>query len=301
MSSDDGEQEALERIRKYLDAGHSIEAIRQAGWAEWLDYFESKGVSVVQDSESPETGSRFNQPEEQTLPDATTPSGVDSKFTMMLSGLYIGRQVETKGIFSKRKFVRLGPLITTGAFLFETGAVLGRAMRDRLPTFAYPFCSATPENVELADFMRRQGQAVASAAPEATTIFELIVISEMRKAEPNRSGEQWNEWFFANGDSELTVDFAGQMGALFQSGGAGYGAEFPEKFEQLFASSYKVDDPELWREAAKAGLDVPPEPPDFDTLETRTKNDLAMFAEYCAEFYPDYVKKLGLGDFVTKA
>ena len=30
-----GEQTALEQIRKYLDAGHSIDAIREAGWGEW--------------------------------------------------------------------------------------------------------------------------------------------------------------------------------------------------------------------------------------------------------------------------
>ena len=43
---DENEQDALSKIKVYLDAGHSIQAIREAGWGEWLDYFASKGVSL---------------------------------------------------------------------------------------------------------------------------------------------------------------------------------------------------------------------------------------------------------------
>ncbi len=42
-----GEQTALEQIRKYLDAGHSVDAIRDAGWGEWIDHFDAKGVSLA--------------------------------------------------------------------------------------------------------------------------------------------------------------------------------------------------------------------------------------------------------------
>lgn len=221
-----------------------------------------------------------------------------SKFTMMLAQHYVGQQVEAKGLISKRKFVRMGPLIMTGAFLFETGAVLGRAMRDRLATFTYPFCSTTPDNAELADFIRRQGQAVASAAPEVNTIHELVFISEMRKADPTLPAEQWSAWLLANGDAEVTVDLAGQMGLMYQSSGAGFGAEFPDRFEELYANSYARQDPADWKRMHEAGLDIPSEQDGFVPLDARTKNDLNMFAEYCAEFYPEYVAQLGLQEYV---
>lgn len=41
--TDSGEQEALTTIRGYMDSGHSLEAIREAGWGDWLDYFEAHG------------------------------------------------------------------------------------------------------------------------------------------------------------------------------------------------------------------------------------------------------------------
>ena len=42
----ESEQEALEQIRRYLDAGHSIDDIDEAGWGPWLDHFEAKGIDV---------------------------------------------------------------------------------------------------------------------------------------------------------------------------------------------------------------------------------------------------------------
>lgn len=268
--SGDGEQEKLAQIRKYLDAGHSIEAIGDAGWGEWIDYFASKGISL--DDTQPLV--------EEQAPADDPVAEAEPKFTMLLARHYLDTQVETDGTDSERKFVRMGPLFTTGTFLFETGAVLGRAMRDRFATFAHPFCSEMPDNAELADFIRRQGQAVASAAPEAGTIHELVVISEMRKADPSFPAEQWNAWLLENGDAEVTVEFAERMGLVFQSNGAGFGAEFPDKFEELFAAAYEAGD---------------------DSLETRTKAELTMFAEYCAEFYPDYVAKLGLSEYIGDA
>lgn len=223
-----------------------------------------------------------------------------SKFTWMLAKHYLGMQVETKGLISRRKFVRLGPLISVGGFLFETGAVLGRAMHDRLLTFIYPYCSETPDNAQLVDFMRREGQKMATRGEGASTITELVGISEMRKMDPTLPVEQWSTWWLANADSELTVDFAGQMGLMFALNGAGFGAEFPGRFEELYINSYGRIDREMWQEGAAAGLNIPAEPPEFVPLGTRTENDLAIFADYCAEFYPDYVPKLGLQQYVGR-
>lgn len=41
-----GEERALEQIRAYLDAGHALSAVRDAGWGEWIDHFESKSVRL---------------------------------------------------------------------------------------------------------------------------------------------------------------------------------------------------------------------------------------------------------------
>ena len=42
---DENEQDALSKIKAYLDAGQSIDAIRAAGWGSWIDHLEAKRFS----------------------------------------------------------------------------------------------------------------------------------------------------------------------------------------------------------------------------------------------------------------
>ncbi|MCH7699885.1 MAG: hypothetical protein IH865_13190 [Chloroflexi bacterium] len=96
----------------------------------------------------------------------------------------------------------------------------------------------------------------------------------------------------------MALDTAFQELTMLAVTGAGFGAEFPERFEELYANSYARQDPADWKRLHEAGLGIPPEQDEFVSLDTRTKNDLTMFAEYCAEFYPDYVAQLGLEEYV---
>ena len=36
----------LDKINAYIDAGHSLDAIRDAGWGSWIDRLEEKGVDL---------------------------------------------------------------------------------------------------------------------------------------------------------------------------------------------------------------------------------------------------------------
>ncbi|MCI0776535.1 MAG: hypothetical protein J4N95_00010 [Chloroflexi bacterium] len=43
------EQKALSQIQRYMEAGHALDRIRDAGWADWLAYFEAKGIDPAKD------------------------------------------------------------------------------------------------------------------------------------------------------------------------------------------------------------------------------------------------------------
>ncbi len=45
----ESEQQALDQIRKYLAAGSELAAIRAAGWGNWIDYLEDKGIDLHTD------------------------------------------------------------------------------------------------------------------------------------------------------------------------------------------------------------------------------------------------------------
>ena len=60
---------------------------------------------------------------------------------------FLSRQTE-KRIFGK-PYIRMGPLLTTGAFLFESGGILASAFADRLEPFILVFsATARAEQVD---------------------------------------------------------------------------------------------------------------------------------------------------------
>lgn len=64
---DEREQQALDQIKAYLDAGHSLDAVRQAGWASWIDDLEAKGYDL-------QTGKLALRPPQETLADTAQPA-----------------------------------------------------------------------------------------------------------------------------------------------------------------------------------------------------------------------------------
>ena len=59
----ENEQDAVSKIKAYIDSGHSLDEIRQAGWAPWIDHLEAKGYDL-------RTGHLALRPPEQVLVDA---------------------------------------------------------------------------------------------------------------------------------------------------------------------------------------------------------------------------------------
>lgn len=61
---DDGEQKALSRIREFLKAGRTLDEIRDAGWGEWLSYFEANQIEVEREPESSQSEGARNTTDE---------------------------------------------------------------------------------------------------------------------------------------------------------------------------------------------------------------------------------------------
>ena len=63
----EAEQDALNRIKEYLDSGHSLDAIKTAGWATWVDHLEGKGYDL-------RTGERALAPPGPFTPPSSSPA-----------------------------------------------------------------------------------------------------------------------------------------------------------------------------------------------------------------------------------
>ncbi|MDO8616541.1 MAG: hypothetical protein Q7T33_12535 [Dehalococcoidia bacterium] len=213
-------------------------------------------------------------------------------YASMLTVQHLRPQVEKRLLGAK--FVRVGPLITVGAFLFETGAILGHAFRDRLDVFAEPFGSEPGKGANVCAFMRKEGRALGDLAKTANTLHALVMMHEMRTADPTRPPSQWMEWFLASSTERAPLDFALAMGVVHGCRGAGFAAEFPNRLEELYKNSYSNQNPHAWREAFKYGVVDTSEPPKFIPFEEREQEAVAQFTEFCKEFHPGFLEPLGL-------
>ena len=216
----------------------------------------------------------------------------DMRFNTALVAEYLGRMVEKR--FLGGKFVRVGPMLTVGVFLFEMGAILGYAFRDRVDAFALPFF-AKDDRPDAVEYMRDLGRnARAATLAEAKTLNELVMVWGMRQEDASLPHEHWPQWFMARSNEKLDVEEAFETSLVFGVAGAGFGAEFPDAFEALYANSYTPDDPETWREAHKYGVVDTAEQPELVPLEDRVREAREGFAEFCQEYFPQLIEPLGL-------
>ena len=222
----------------------------------------------------------------------TLGAGARACFAYDLAGQFLGMQVEKK-LFG-RKFIRLSRLVFTGAFLFQTGALLGHAFRNSAELFATAYSpDGKDDPARAVTSMRRLGREIAEAAPHAATMLDLFMADAMAMSR-KPSDIHWSMLLPFLSEYRAPVDEALAIGMIDAVSGAGFGMEFPEHTERLVTASYEISDKESWREAFKHGVVGSAEPPEQRTFEEYEDDARASFAEFCAEHYPELLKPLAL-------
>ena len=103
---DANEQDALTKIKAYLDAGHDLDAIRRAGWGEWVDHLEARsydlrtGQLVIQPPRDLPTATNRTPREkhiEQTPEDAERPQSQFDERPPIVEGQEEGLRPDTPG------------------------------------------------------------------------------------------------------------------------------------------------------------------------------------------------------------
>lgn len=219
------------------------------------------------------------------------------RFAETFSRYYVGQFVEKRLLGGK--FVLLSRLLTAGGFLFENGAVLGRAFRDRFADFAVPF-AALPGRSAAIEFVLEQGRLMTDVSVVANTVQELFFMHEMHENAPSLPLSGWAMWHLGSARKKVDEDFALKMGLVYGLRGAGFGAQWPDEVERLYVGSYANVDAELWSEAHAAGLGIPPEPDEYVPIGEREREAVEGFAEFCREFWPEYLAPLDFARWVTR-
>lgn len=199
-----------------------------------------------------------------------------------------------KGLL-RGSYLRFSRLLNVDMWLYQTGAVLGRARQERVDILARMFSEPGRES-EVREFMWVLAtERMTSYGRQPQSFFDFLMTTEYAKA-----GLVWPP---PDMEAVRKITKAGDMkiplaevesivkGHILE--GIGFGSKFPEFTEQMWRATYETHDPDLWDRARAAGLDLPEQ---FEPvrLEEREQEVLVNVADYTAEYFPELVEPLGL-------
>jgi len=228
----------------------------------------------------------------------------------IFAGTPLGQAVRKK-LFGKR-YITMFHYAATLAFQYETGALSGRAMRDKLDIFHKMLVKpGTDINRSIAfiqsEAKNRLKKFIEEEGKEPDTFYDFIGLKELEKASKVMGISIDDDYEYKNRKRhfkdlrklwghELALDDVYKNILNCSLYGLGFGSSFPELTVRMYKNSYEDINMSKWAEARSHGLDIP-EKPDIIPLEEREKEILQIVAAYTAEFYPELLDPLDLTGF----
>jgi len=192
---------------------------------------------------------------------------------------------------SKRLFggyqMRLGSMVYAGLWVFQKGALLGRARRSSFQTMG-SLVAQPGSNAAQAMKQSAEERMSRISSTEVTNFWEFWCLTEY----PN----------VAFGDFKVLKSLFRRKIRLYEviskaafwaADGIGFGAKFPDFIESLWRRTYETPDPEKWNRARQAGVDLP-EHQALLPLEDAETQVLAEVRAFAQQNRPDLVGPLAL-------
>ena len=226
---------------------------------------------------------------------------------------YIGmgpvHQVAKKRLFGG-PYLHFADFVTVSGYLYQAGALIGRARLDKLMVLARMI--AHPGNEEevidraRAAALRRRDEYVDVYGEQPTSFPVFLLATEYARvgiANPLRGTGPITESFIKRVAKVAAVKMplngieSRIKDAMLE--GLGFGSSLPELTEQMVTNANQAIDEEKWSEARQYGLDIS-ETPVMVSLAEQEQDVLSMVATYAQEYFPELVDPLGLSDLVER-
>jgi hypothetical protein len=207
-----------------------------------------------------------------------------------------------KPLFGKQK-LPLKAFLAVGGFLFETGAVLGWAYRDRQLAFVRVIALLETPDQRVRLMRLKAKERVAEWESLNDSFYLFVYETELARrghpismmASENDDWERYKENMrrVSGWVKEQSLDLHTawtELHYIFHEG-IGYGFEFPEETQRRWKAVYEKpktpDDLISWRDAYKYGVVTTPEPPPIQTWDERVSELKDVFRGYITEFKPE--------------
>lgn len=220
---------------------------------------------------------------------------------------YIAGIVVARGLAKKRRFggdyIRLQDLIELLCFLYSSGAIIGRARRDKLTTLEKMLVLPVlgPCSVKsLQDQAEKRLEAFRiDMGQEPDSFIKFIQLKELEGAigllalsalpSGNKQARKLVDKKVPLAEIALSLESFGLEGI-------GFGSRFPTLTEMMYRTDYEniVAD---WRESKAQGLAVR-EKPIEESFEKREENILKVVGFYASKYYPELLDPLDLRGYL---
>jgi len=192
---------------------------------------------------------------------------------------------------SKRLFggyqMRLGSMVYAGLWVFQKGALLGRARRSSFQTLGS--LMAQPGS-NVAQVMKQSAEERMSriSLSEVATFWEFWCLTEY----PNIAFGDLKVWKVLC-RRKIRLGEVLSRASIWAADGIGFGAIFPDVTESLWRRTYEIADPEKWKRARQAGVELP-QHQTLLPLEEMEPLVLAEVRAFAQQNRPDLVGPLAL-------
>jgi hypothetical protein len=222
------------------------------------------------------------------------------------------KNVVKKQVFGGR-YLRLWDFFATLSFQYESGAILGRAKRNKISTLENLLVVPGVEISKSVKLMQDQAKERLEKfrnelGKEPDTFNEFIFNREFDRLLGEAFGLTLDELFILSveekkdtvvkvSDHKISLDIATHQARIFGLEGIGFGSSFPELTEKMYKNAYENINTDEWSVVRNMGVDIP-EIPDIVTLKEREDGVLGTLAGYAYEFYPELLDPLDLKDYI---
>lgn len=207
-------------------------------------------------------------------------------------GMFLMGQMSETRLF-RGPYIRFGRILTVSAFLYETGAILGRARRDKLSILAKiaPVLEGAEDDF-INDMQEKARERLEKFGKEPNSFVDFVMSTELEAVGLSLTGSNLKALKKAlNEKGSLREDWPAIAAIGIE--GIGFGSSFPDLTERMLRRTYDSIDMDLWSKARAFGVNLP-ERPTIKSFEEREQTVLKEVAIFASKYYPELVDALDL-------
>lgn len=198
-----------------------------------------------------------------------------------------------QNVFGKPS-VRLGKVLTLSVWLYETGAILGRFWKDRVPVLVCMY-EVEHRREEFAQYWRDQARKRLEKYAEQPRAFQMFVLqTDLDMLMGKRLEDLEWEGFVKIAAQKLSHDDANRWLRLIETSlieGIMFGSLYPKLTHDMLVNAYERIDVDSWKEARRYGVALSEERPQTTAAE-KEKEAVDMARDYVMQYHPGLMTDL---------